>query len=332
MIIFLYGQDSYRSKRKLEEIIESYKKVHKSGLNLIYFDVKESDFKDLCNNFKVVSMFDEKKLIVIKNVFSVKTFQEDLLKEVKNLKEAKDIVVVYEKDSIDPVRGQGVLVKTRKKQTSNGVDEKNNLFKALKKEAKCQEFSLLDDKLLKVWLRKEFEKYGAKIDSLAENLLLTYVGNNLWQMENEVKKLVYFKRGSLIKKEDIELQVKPKIEVDIFKTIDALASKDKKQALNFLYKHLESGDNPLYILSMIGYQFRTLLTIKELMEKKYPYAAIAQKSGLHPFVVRKSYYLCRQFTMAQLKKIYQKIFQVDLDIKTGKIEAETALNLLVSEV
>ena len=36
--------------------------------------------------------------------------------------------------------------------------------------------------------------------------------------------------------------------------------------------------------------------------------------------------------MPQLKKIYQKIFQVDFDIKTGKIEPETALDLLLAEI
>jgi hypothetical protein len=36
--------------------------------------------------------------------------------------------------------------------------------------------------------------------------------------------------------------------------------------------------------------------------------------------------------MPELKKIYQKIFQVDSDIKIGKIESETALDLLVSSI
>jgi DNA polymerase-3 subunit delta len=98
--------------------------------------------------------------------------------------------------------------------------------------------------------------------------------------------------------------------------------------LVLLHKHLDAGENSLYLLSMIAYQFRNLLIIKELLNARKPLASC----GLHPFVVKKSSYLCSQFSMEQLKKIYQKIFQVDLDIKTGKIEAETALDLLVSEI
>ena len=46
MTILLYGLDTYRSRQKLNEIIENYKKVRKSGLNLRFFDGKELDFPD----------------------------------------------------------------------------------------------------------------------------------------------------------------------------------------------------------------------------------------------------------------------------------------------
>jgi DNA polymerase-3 subunit delta len=150
-------------------------------------------------------------------------------------------------------------------------------------------------------------------------------------MANEINKLSNYRLGSTVKKEDIELLVKPNIETDIFKTIDALASKNKKLALSLIHKHLDGGDNSLYLLSMIAYQFRNLLSIKELQSTQ-PYGMIAKKSGLHPFVVQKSFYLCNQFSFEKLKKIYQKIFQIDSDIKTGKIEGETALDLLLSEI
>jgi DNA polymerase III delta subunit len=42
MIYFLYGEDSFRSKEKLNEIILSYRQVHKSGLNLVYFDADKN--------------------------------------------------------------------------------------------------------------------------------------------------------------------------------------------------------------------------------------------------------------------------------------------------
>ena len=320
MIYFLYGEDSYRSKRKLEEIIEGYKKVHKSGLNLIYIDTKEKDFKDFYSNLQTNSMFAEKKLIVLKNVFPAKSksasggsakFQEEFLENVKDFGHTNDIIVVYEEKE---------------------SDKRTKLYKVLQKQAKCQEFNNLQPAALKKWVAQEFNSNKAKINLDALDLLVSYVKSDLWRMANEINKLSNYKRGSLVKKEDVELLVKPSTENDIFKTIDALASKDKKKALSLLYKHLEDGDSPLYLLSMISYQFRNLLIIKELQDMRRSYGSIIKESGLHPFVVQKSYYLCNQFSMLELKKIYHKIFQVDSDIKTGKIEAEAALDLLLVEI
>ncbi len=327
MIVFLYGQDSYRSKRKLEEIILSYKEKHKSGLNLIYVDAVDKNFVDFYGNLKINSMFAEKKLIIIQNVFVNKKFQEDFLENVKELENIKDIVVIYE--DIAP-------------------DQRLKIFKLLQKHAKCQEFNYLSPANLRKWVMNEFSAQGRpasgwennklKINNDAVDLLINFVGSDLWRMTNEIEKLTNYiaawdnKKDLIVEKRDVELLVKPNIENDIFKTIDALASKNKKLALSLLHKHLDNGDAPLYLLSMIAYQFRNLLIIKDLQESQTPYGFIAKKSGLHPFVVQKSGYLCNQFSMAELKKIYQKIFQIDSDIKTGRADSETAIDVLLSEI
>lgn len=310
-MIFLYGQDSYRSRQKLDEIVAHYKEAKKSGLNLAYVDASTTDFLDFYNNFKISSMFAEKKLVILKNVFLNRKFQEDFLEKIKELEELKDVIVMYE---------------------SEEPDKRLKLFKTLVKSSKSQEFAPLDGKVLKTWAAKEFEKQNQKINLDALDLLVSYVGNDLWKLSNEINKLENFKKGLVIKKEDVALLVKPRLEMDIFKTIDALAAKNKAQALLFLQKHIDAGDNALYLLSMVAYQFKNLLVIKELAEKGLMYASIVKKSGLHPFVVKKNYFAANQFSFEELKNIYRKIYQIDCDIKTGKIEAETALDLLVSQI
>lgn len=302
MIIFLYGQDTYRMREKMKEIVEHYKKVHKSGLNLKYSEKIE----DLEDNLKQTSMFKEKKLIILANLFSNPELKEKFLEKIKT----DDIILIYQEGDID---------------------KNNSLFRFLKENAKCQEFEFLQGAKLTNWIKKEFEKYGAQIDSQVVAKLIEYVGSDLWQMSNEIKKLASYKKKEL-SSSDIELLVKPKIETDIFKTIDAIAEKDKKKALGLLHKHLEKGDSPLYLLSMINYQFRNLLMVKDFIEKFKPYNIILRESGLHPFVVKKSYNLCQRFTLQELKKIFQKIFQTDLEIKTGRIEPETGLDLLIAEI
>ncbi len=311
MILFLHGPDSYRSKEKLNEIVAHYKELKKSSLNLICLDAAAADFSELRATVNTVSMFAETKLVIVKNLFANKKFQEDFLEELKKLQTSKDVIVIYE---------------------SEASDQRLKLFKTLTKECKCQEFALLDGRELKTWAQQEFASRQATINNDALDLLASYVGNNLWQFSSEIKKLADFKASKTINKQDVAMLVKPNIETDIFATIDALAQKNKIQAIALLHKHLDEGQAPLYLLSMITYQFRNLLTVKQLAEQGMMYASIVKKSGLHPFVVKKTYFQCRQFSFEELKHIYRNIFRVDADIKIGNVEAETALDLLVSKI
>ena len=320
MIIFLYGPDTYRSRRKLNEIIEHYKKIPKSGLNLKNFDFRENSFEDFWDAFRSYSMFDEKKLMIVRNVFSNIKIEKDFEKSLEKLSKSKEVVLFYEEE----------------------VDEKKPLFELLKKQGKSQNFKLLKGKALKNWVKREFKKYSANIDESALNLLLDFVGNNLWQMSNEIKKLVNYKRKPAFAKasagkekietKDVRTLIRPKIETDIFKTIDAIAAQNKKRALLFIKKHLERGDSPSYILAMINFQFRNLLIIKDLIDRGKSLAAIFREANLHPYVIKKSYAVAKKFQFDELKKIHQKIFKADLGIKTGKISPQAALDLLITEI
>jgi len=307
MVIFLYGPDTYRMKDKLKEIVAGHKKVHQSGLNLKYF--AGEDFKNFEDEIRQTSMFKEKKLVILLNPFDNPEFKRKFPTQVKEFLESDDIIVIYQ---------EGL------------INKNNSLFRLLQKNAKTQEFGLLADSQLKNWVGKEFKKYKAEINTESLTMLINYTGNNLWRLANEIKKLSSYTKE--IGTKDIKLLVRSKIGTDIFKTIDAIAQKNKKQALNLIHQHLEKGDSPLYLLSMINYQFRNLLIIKDLIDKSKPYYFIVKKSGLHPFVVRKTYSLSNKFDLNELKKIYQKIFTIDLQIKTGKVEPVIALDLLIAEI
>lgn len=309
MIFFLYGPDSFRSKRKLNEIIQGYEKANGPLATVIPFDAKEQQFAEFYSQFNTNSMFAKKKLVIVKNSFLSKEFQEQFLETIKDIEAAKDIVAIHEEKA----------------------DERTKFFKELLKQTKSQKFDFLSPLSLKKWVAAEFKENGCDIQPQALELLVQYVKQDMWRLFQEIQKLSNFKKG-LITKEDVALQVAPNIENAIFETIDALASKNKKQAITLLKNHLDAGDSPLYLLSMIAYQFRNFLIIKDLLEKKVPSYAIAKQAGLHPFVVQKSMHLVTRFSFETLKEIYRNIFIADEEIKTGKKDPEMALEILVAGI
>jgi len=301
----------------MKEIVGKYEKSNKSGINLRYLDFSEIKNPDSSALFGFQSglrqqaMFKEKKLIIFLNPFRGSLFKDLFSKHLKDFADSNDIIVIAEEGkplSADP------------------------LFKSLKAKSKCQEFVPLSGLKLKNWIAEEFEKCGARIEPGVADAFAFFIGSDLWRMSNEIKKLSAYRQKGIILKSDALLSSGGRDEADIFKTIDAIAVGDKKSAMRLIHCHLEAGDHPLKILTMISFQFRNLLSVKDLIEKGGHFELIAKKSGLHPYVARKSYFQCQRFSLSELKKIYQKIFQADIDIKTGKADPIAALDLLVADI
>lgn len=300
MIIFLYGQDTFRSRQKLGEIIRHYEEVHKSGLNLRFFEGDNFNYHDFKDEFQQVSMFQEKKLLVLKDVFKNNGFREPFLENSQKFADSKDIIVFFEDGEVSP---------------------KDQLFKFLIKNCKSQEFQLLGGIKLANWAKKEFANLNTEIQPEVLPRLINFVGNDLWQLSSEIQKLASFKRNAIVEPGDVDLLVRPKIETDIFKTIEALALRNKKEAISLIHDHLGKGDNPLYLLSMISFQFRNLLLIKE-----------TGKLQGHPYFVRKTALLADNFSRETLRTVHRKIFEADLKIKTGQLDPQLALDLLITEI
>ncbi len=310
MIILLCGEDSCRSRQKLKEIIKEYKAKHQSGLNLVRFREDNFSFGKLKESIESVSMFEEKKLIVLESLFNQSNFSDGFFKYAnsKKLKSNQDaVVVIYQPEKIK----------------ISGLKGKVNIL---------GEFKFLEGSALVGWLKREAAKNKITISPEAIRKLIAYIGNDLWQMSSEINKLAAYKKEGLIEERDVDLMVRAKVGTNIFKTLDALACRDKKSALKYLYEHLEQGENEMYLFSMLVYQLRTLLKLKDLEQKGVPFYGLAEKSGLHPFVVKKSWQQIKNFKLEQLKNIYKRLLEIDLSIKKGRLDGPTALDLFVAEI
>ncbi len=314
MLILLHGQDNFRSRRKLNEAVERYKKGRQSqGLDLQYLEGEGLNYQKFKDQFFSKTIFKGKKLLVVTGAFLNKKFKEEFLKEAGQF--VNDTVLFYE---------------------SEAVPENDPLVRFLKKKGRVIQFRSLEGQKLKDWAKKEFENRHSQIEPRAMERLVNDIGNDLWRFSNEIEKLVCYKKRGRIELKDVELLIEPRLDVNIFRTVDFLASGDKKRALRLIHQHLGKGDSPSYLLAMIVYQFRNLLLVKSCQSGESGsggyYLSPAKKLNLHPYVLKKTWGQAERFDLEQLKKIYRKIFQVDLKMKTGQLNPQAALDFLIAEI
>lgn len=106
---------------------------------------------------------------------------------------------------------------------------------------------------------------GKKLDRDAAGLLVETVGDELDRVQGEVEKLaLYVGDEPAIRLAAVQDACALLAEAEIWDLTAALASRDRPQAIEALYRLQSAGDEPRRILGMIAWQARQLLQMAEL--------------------------------------------------------------------
>lgn len=304
MIIFLYGQDSFRIRQKLQEIVNGYKAKNPSGLNLTKLDFAEDNVNDFYEAVKSDSFIPEKKLIIVKNVFRADS--EAFLKflKIKNFEKKEDTILII---------------------ISFANSDKSKLFEYLiGKPNQAQNFKPLKEYEIKSYAKKMVNSLNIELTGDALNFLISNCGNDLWKLDGEIKKIAAYKIQGVVSKSQVEELIIRGRDYNIFELTDALIKKNKIKALSALYRALESGEKPTELLGLLGWQVRNLLKFKLSSNAK------SSDLKLHPFVLEKLKESAKFFSVDELNMIMSKIIDLDLAFKTTDLDEKTALSLLIS--
>jgi len=209
----------------------------------------------------------------------------------------------------------------------------NPMLKELSGKAELRSFPLLKDTQLRRWLQERTKEENTSLSPQAVDLLVRYVGSDLWAMNNEIEKLVLFASERRIEEEDVRAVVSSNQQTVVFDLIDAVVEFKADVAEKALEQLLRRGVAPVYLLYMISRQVQRIIRARELENRKRPKKEIQEKLGLvSEFALRKTLEQTGRFSLNRLKAVHNRLLETDLEIKTGKYDAELALNILVAEL
>lgn len=306
MIVFLYGQDSYRINEKLKELVNGYKAKNPSGLNLVSLDFTESGLEDLEMNLKSESLIPEKKLIMVKNILKTSEEKAAALLESYSLPANQGIIFI----AVHFDEGAA----------------KNKLFQNLiKKPNLSSEFKPLSGAQLKSWLIDFAKSCDISFDGEALDYLINNIGGDLWRQAQEIKKLADYKVKGIVRLADIQNLVNQKTGINVFDLTDAIGAQNKKKALLLWHKALEAGEEPVELLGLLAWHLRNLLKVKSA-------GADIKSLGLHPYVLEKTSRQAGFFQMGNLKLMLKKIGELDLALKTSDADTKVGFLELISKL
>lgn len=301
MVFYFYGENKYAIKEQIRAIKKKYLDKNVHDFNLVTLDLSEVNLTDLVTALSAQPLLATSRLIIAKNLAQNKTALaniNDLLKLVA------DTTILVIEDS--------------------EVDRRSGYFKKLSKLERAREFKHLPPAQLQNWVKKEVTKLSGSIDAPTVLKLIQLVGNDQWQLKNEIEKLVSFSPS--VTNESIEQLVVPNIEQTIFELVDSVARGNLKKALE-VYGHLTTrGTNDQQILAMLVWQYRNVILAYDNLggDQKW-----IKDFGISPFAATKAMNLASEIAFDVLTRAYQMIIKTDYAIKSGQKDSQVALEQLL---
>jgi DNA polymerase-3 subunit delta len=174
---------------------------------------------------------------------------------------------------------------------------------------------------------------GGNISPRAASALARLVGSDLRTMAGEIDKLVLFARGRQIEEADVRTMVGYSQQTTIFAMIDAILDSRTELAEQSLQQLLRDGAAPSYVLTMLARQAQLIVRAKELKAQRLPNNEMQSKLGLaNEFAFRKTLDQAGRHSLDRMREFYHKLLETDLAIKTGQMDAELAVTVLVADL
>ncbi|MCL2603008.1 MAG: DNA polymerase III subunit delta [Defluviitaleaceae bacterium] len=210
------------------------------------------------------------------------------------------------------------------------VDKRTRLYKKVAELGRAVECTPLNPPDLTRWVVKKCRDKNKSISPSAAEQLMRSAAHSMTALVAEIDKLAAFAGARpSITPEDINALCTPTLQTRVFDLLAAMGKGNTGQALTLYSNMLHMKEQPLMILAMLIRQFRILLLCKEAQAKKYAKPDMAKAFGLRPFMVDEALAQARRYTTEKLLAALEDCADTDVRVKTGKLDAEMGVEVLI---
>lgn len=306
----IHGEDTFRSKQKLQAIESRFLKQAGGFCDLLKYDLEDTPIDTIRQTFLATPFLVSHRLFILKNAAQASKATTDTLKQLLGTMSQSTIVVLYE---------------------ARACSEKSPFYKWLvQEEATIDAFPTPSRNELTQRITTQLG--STTIDKLATNLLIEQFGADTWRLHRELTKLAAYSQAhqrTQLTVDDISALCAISQEDTVFQLTDALRDGNIQRAIA-IYHSLREREDPFMIAGAIAAQIRNLGKIFLCYNQGITQApAIAAKCKINPYVVKLSLPLARNLTRDSLKRSYRALVWFDEMSKSGRVDPSLGILLLI---
>lgn len=302
-------------QNRISRIIASY---DKQQVSIIKYDMEQTSFSRVLEDACTLPFLEDLKIIILRNPTFLTTKGE-----IAN--DAKNFIKYLKK----PVETSIIIINA----TNITPNPSNEVYKALKNYAMIIDYSDSEEIEIKGWITRTCASKGIEIKDSAINLFLEYINSDQVRMVNELDKIMnYVGDGGTINEEVVKLLVTRDLSKEIFNLIKAIIAKDLIKT-NKIYQTLALQTKDIQgVIAMISNSFKDLLTTAKLLKAGYSQHDI---SRFYNVSSSRAYYIvkdAKNFKVEDLEKYIIKMADLDYKIKSGKIDKNIGIELILLQL
>lgn len=298
-------------------IDDEIRKIVKDEKNIVTLDLSIVTMEDVLTEATYVSMFEEKKILLVKNA--------NFFASGKESEENIERLLQYMEN---PVALTTIIFTTYEK-----IDLRKKITKAFKDKYKIISVSniSLDDLTIKI--RDYVKKNGYKIGSDVIQFIMNCCQNNFDLIYNELNKLfLYYNEPQEIMLEDAKKIISRSLLDNNFKFVDAVIEKNMKKALRILEDLYAIKVDPIALIMLLAREYRLMYSVNILMSEGYRKNNVAKELGLQEWQVDKVLKNASKYYNDDLVYYLKKLAIIDYEIKSGNSDKFLALKTFLLDI
>ena len=304
-VYLLFGDEDFL-KRSYRNRLKSAI-VGDDDINYAYFEGKDSDVNAVIDSAETMPFFSEHRLIVIENSGWCKSGGSEMADYLARIPESTYIIF-----------------------SENEVDRRNKLFKAISSTGYAAELSHPKPEELLNWSAGILKQSGKKITRTDLEIFLTYTGNDMILIKNELDKLIsYLGDRDVVTREDIENISTRTLTNKVYDMCRAITQKKTSQAMALYKDLLALKEPPISIIYKIARQFNQLLTVKDMMAEGKKQDVIAGELRIQNFIAGKLMQQVRSYDRGILMSYVERCLDMEELIKSGDMPDRLAVEILI---
>jgi DNA polymerase III subunit delta len=325
--IYLFdGDDEFAINESVTKLTTHLGDETIAGMNTTRLDGRSTTLSQLKDAVATMPFLASKRLVILSyptSRYKEKSEQEELLKFLSTEKPtSKLILVAYDFLTEDRDRRDGKLNWLEK--WASAPEQSKRVF--------LRHHPQPAGAMMVKWIQDHVKSMGGQVTTQASVALASQVGDDTRLVSQEITKLLtYVNFSRPVEPDDVEHLTPLTAKIGGFDLVNAIRDRDQRKAQALLHRSLED-DDPIYIFQRVVSQIRALLIAREIFDEHGTVNDFPRSLKISYYPARLALESAPRYSSIFLDKIYHRLLSLDEAIKTGQIDSDLALELLVVEL